>query len=78
MGAPDERLGEVTVAFVVRAPGQALDPAELVAWSRGRMANYKVPRAVEVVDSFPLTATGKVQKSELREEAARRRPRAPA
>jgi acyl-CoA synthetase (AMP-forming)/AMP-acid ligase II len=78
VGAPDERLGEVTVAFVVRAPGQALDPAELVAWSRGRMANYKVPRAVEVVDSFPLTATGKVQKSELREEAARRRPRAPA
>jgi acyl-CoA synthetase (AMP-forming)/AMP-acid ligase II len=67
VGAPEERLGEVGVAFVVLRPGASLDEAELIAWSRERMANYKVPRRVIVVDALPMNATGKVLKYELRD-----------
>ncbi|WP_334143234.1 FadD3 family acyl-CoA ligase [Rhabdothermincola sp.] len=70
VGAPDERLGEVGVAFVVPRPGSSIDEEALVAWCRERMANYKVPRQVFVVDELPLNATGKVLKYELRERAA--------
>ncbi|MHB1776006.1 MAG: FadD3 family acyl-CoA ligase [Acidimicrobiales bacterium] len=62
----DERLGEVGRAFVVPRRGVALDPEEVVAWSRREMANYKVPRLVELVDELPLNASGKVTKYELR------------
>jgi HIP---CoA ligase len=74
VGMPDERLGEVGMAFVVVAPGERLDPEELVAWARDTMANYKVPRAVELVDELPVNATGKVEKEVLRARAATRRP----
>jgi acyl-CoA synthetase (AMP-forming)/AMP-acid ligase II len=70
VGAPDERLGEVGAAFVVPRSGVTIDPAEVIAWCRERIANYKVPRFVEVVDALPATASGKVQKFILREEAA--------
>jgi acyl-CoA synthetase (AMP-forming)/AMP-acid ligase II len=70
VGVPDERLGEVGVAFVVPRPGSSIDEEALVAWCRERMANYKVPRRVLVVDELPLNATGKVLKYELRERAA--------
>ena len=66
VGLPDERLGEVGMAFVVPRPGRTVDEAELVAWSRERMANYKVPRRVAVVDKLPTNASGKVLKHELR------------
>jgi acyl-CoA synthetase (AMP-forming)/AMP-acid ligase II len=66
VGVPDERLGEVGVAFVVARPGATIDPERLVAWSRDRMANFKVPRRFEVVDALPLNASGKVLKGELR------------
>ncbi len=66
IGIPDERMGEVGMAFVVPRPGCTIDPDELIAWSRERMANYKAPRRVEVVDALPLTASGKVVKFELR------------
>ena len=72
VGAPDERLGEVGVAFVVPRPGARLDEASLVAWSRERMANYKVPRRVLVVGELPTNATGKVLKHILRERARER------
>jgi acyl-CoA synthetase (AMP-forming)/AMP-acid ligase II len=66
IGIPDDRLGEVGMAFVVPAPGAQLDAAEVVEWARGAMANYKAPRAVEIIDELPLNATGKVVKDELR------------
>jgi HIP---CoA ligase len=69
IGIPDERMGEVGMAFVVPRPGATIDPDELIAWSRERMANYKAPRRVEVVDALPLTASGKVLKFELRARA---------
>jgi acyl-CoA synthetase (AMP-forming)/AMP-acid ligase II len=70
IGVPDERLGEVGMAFVVAAGGADIDPDEVIAWCRDQMANYKVPRAVEMIDELPLNATGKVEKNVLRERAA--------
>ena len=69
VGVPDDRQGEVGFAFVVPTAGARPDPAEIVAWARSEMANYKAPRFVEVVDVLPLNASGKVLKYELRERA---------
>ena len=71
VGVPDERMGEVGVAFVIPRPGEELTPSELIEWCREVMANYKVPRRVEVVETLPVNASGKVLKTELRERAAR-------
>ena len=70
VGMPDARLGEVGMAFVVVAPGAALAPDELMEWARTAMANYKVPRAVEIVTELPVNAAGKVEKDVLRSRAA--------
>jgi acyl-CoA synthetase (AMP-forming)/AMP-acid ligase II len=69
VGIPDERLGEVGMAFVVPVRGQSVTPEGVIAWSREHMANFKVPRRVEIVDALPRNATGKVTKFELRERA---------
>jgi acyl-CoA synthetase (AMP-forming)/AMP-acid ligase II len=74
VGVPDERLGEVGMAYVILRPGVTADPDEIVAWCRREMANYKAPRRVEIVDEFPLNASGKVLKYQLRERAAGRAP----
>ena len=66
VGAPDERMGEVGVAYIVPRPDANLVPGEIIAWSRDNMANYKVPRRVVVVDDLPRNASGKVLKIELR------------
>jgi acyl-CoA synthetase (AMP-forming)/AMP-acid ligase II len=64
VGAPDARLGEVGVAFVV--PNGPAAPDELLSWTWERLAKFKLAR-VELVDSLPLNPTGKVQKFKLRE-----------
>jgi len=71
VGVPDGRMGEVGYAFVVARSGRTVDADALIAWCRERMANYKVPRHVQVVDALPLNASGKVLKYELREQAQR-------
>ncbi|HMG44527.1 MAG TPA: FadD3 family acyl-CoA ligase [Acidimicrobiales bacterium] len=71
IGVPDERLGEVGVAFVVPAVGHTPEPDAIVAWAREQMANYKVPRHVRIVDALPLNPSGKVLKYQLRDEVAR-------
>jgi acyl-CoA synthetase (AMP-forming)/AMP-acid ligase II len=70
VGVPDERLGEVGMAFVVPLSGAELSEAEVVAWAREHMANYKVPRFVRVVRELPTNAMGKVMKFVLRDRAA--------
>ena len=63
IGVPDDRLGEVGRAFVVtRSP---VSEDDLIAWSRQRMAGFKVPRSVRLVDQLPLNAAGKVDKGRL-------------
>jgi acyl-CoA synthetase (AMP-forming)/AMP-acid ligase II len=69
IGIPDERMGEVGMAFVVPRPGASPTPEGVIAWCREHMANFKVPRRVEIVDSLPINAAGKVQKPLLRERA---------
>jgi acyl-CoA synthetase (AMP-forming)/AMP-acid ligase II len=66
VGVADERLGEVGRAFVVLRPGASVSEAELIAWSRENMANYKVPRGFVFVEDLPRNASGKVLKTELR------------
>lgn len=70
VGVPDERMGEVGTAFVVARRGAGVDPDALIAWCRGEMANYKVPRHVTLVDTLPLNASGKVLKYQLRHRDA--------
>jgi acyl-CoA synthetase (AMP-forming)/AMP-acid ligase II len=72
IGIPDERLGEVGMAFVVVDHDDTVTPEDVITWSRDQMANYKVPRVVEIVDELPVNATGKVVKEALRERAATR------
>ncbi len=69
VGLHDDRLGEVPVGYVLREPGTDLDADALVDHLRGRVASFKVPRALKVVDALPMTPTGKVRKVELREQA---------
>jgi acyl-CoA synthetase (AMP-forming)/AMP-acid ligase II len=73
VGVPDERMGEVGVAYVVPRAGGSVDTGrfvpEFLQWCSTRMANYKVPRRVEVVTELPVNASGKVLKYELRERA---------
>ncbi len=74
VGVPDPRMGEVGCAFVVPRPDtDATQLArDLPVWARDQMANYKVPRSVEIVDALPLNASGKVLKTELRARVAGR------
>jgi len=67
IGVPDEQWGERPKAFVVLAPDQRATGEELIEHVKGRIARYKAPREVELVDELPKTSTGKVQKFELRE-----------
>ncbi|MFV3307651.1 FadD3 family acyl-CoA ligase [Pseudomonas sp. NY15181] len=70
IGIPDERLGEVAMAFLLPAAGQSIDLDAFLAWCRERMANYKAPRRAMLLDALPLNAAGKVTKAALRELAA--------
>jgi fatty-acyl-CoA synthase len=67
VGVPDPRLGEKTVACVVPEPGKVIDPGEIKAFCKERLANYKVPDYVEIMHEFPMTTTNKIQKFRLRE-----------
>lgn len=71
VGVPDPRLGEVGFAFVQLENGSTLNTDELQAFCRSNMADYKVPRHFRLVDEFPLTATNKIQRFMLSEEASR-------
>lgn len=70
IGVPDRRLGQVGKAFVVKeSPDIGVGEADLIAWSKERMAGFKVPRSVRFVDRLPLNATGKVDKARLETQA---------
>jgi fatty-acyl-CoA synthase len=69
VGVPDARYGEEICAFVQARPGSEVDTESVRAFCSGRIAHFKVPRYVIVVDEFPMTVTGKIQKYLLRETA---------
>jgi len=72
IGVPDKKYGEELCAWVKMRRGAApLDAEAVREFSKGRLAHYKIPRYVMVVDDFPMTVTGKIRKIQMREEASR-------
>ncbi|KRE91999.1 MULTISPECIES: AMP-binding protein [unclassified Arthrobacter] len=73
IGVPDARYGEELMACIILKPGAGpLDAGTLAEYCRGRLAHYKIPRYVEVRESFPMTVSGKIRKVQMREEAVAR------
>jgi len=72
IGVPDPRLVEVPAAYIILREGETAMPQEIIAWSRERLANFRVPRYVQIVDSFEkigMTGSSKIQKNKLRAQA---------
>ena len=69
IGVPDERYGEELMAWIIARPGSDIDQDRVREFCHGRIAHYKIPRYVKLVDEFPMTVTGKVQKFKMRELA---------
>jgi len=69
IGMPDDVFGEVAAAYIIPREGETIDPQEIVDFCAAEIANFKVPRYVEIVDDFPMTQSGKVQKFKLRDIA---------
>jgi len=69
VGLPDEKWGESPHAFIVLAPDKVATPEELIQFARERLAHFKAPREVHIIDALPKTATGKIQKYLLRQGA---------
>jgi fatty-acyl-CoA synthase len=72
VGVPDERMGEALAAFVVPRAGARVEPAEVRRFARARIAGYKLPYAVEVLEELPLLPSGKPDRAALAEAAAAR------
>src|SRR5262249_3676829 len=69
IGVPDEAYGEELMAWVRLRGGGTLDAESLREFCTGKLAHYKIPRYVHVVDEFPMTVTGKIRKVQMREDA---------
>ncbi len=67
VGIPDQVMGEVAVAYIIPREGVSIDPQEIIDYCAGEIANFKVPRYVEIVAEFPMTQSGKIKKFRLRE-----------
>ena len=65
LGVPNERMGEALAAYVSPKPGAALDPSDLIAFARSRIAGYKVPYAIEILPELPLLPSGKPDRKAL-------------
>jgi fatty-acyl-CoA synthase len=72
IGVPDAKYGEEVCAWIQMKPGrQPLDADAVKAFANGKLAHYKIPRYVHIVDEFPMTITGKVRKVDMREETVK-------
>ncbi|MBT7666751.1 MAG: fatty acid--CoA ligase family protein, partial [Rhodospirillaceae bacterium] len=71
-GVPDARMGEVGFTFVMPTPGASLSQEDVISHCRGAIADYKVPRYVEIVEDFPRTSTNKIQRYLLQQDAMAR------
>jgi fatty-acyl-CoA synthase len=67
-GLPDERLGEIVLAWIKLKAGENATEDEIRAYCRGRIAHFKIPEHIRFVESFPMTVSGKVQKFRIREQ----------
>jgi fatty-acyl-CoA synthase len=69
IGVPDARYGEELMAWIKLKEGRTLTAEDVLAFCRGRIAHFKIPRYIKFVDGFPMTVTGKIQKYKMREES---------
>ncbi|MHC4907455.1 MAG: AMP-binding enzyme [Planctomycetota bacterium] len=69
IGVSDEKFGEEVKAYVVLNDNATITGEELIQWIKPKVANYKYPRIVEIVNALPMSATGKLLKKELRKRA---------
>jgi len=67
IGVPDEKWGEAVKACVVARPGHTVDPDSVIVWARERIAGFKAPRSVDVIEAMPRNPTGKLLRRALRE-----------
>jgi len=67
LGLPDQRLGEIVLAWIRLASGQSATEDEIREFCRSRIAHFKIPQHIRFVDSFPSTVSGKIQKFRIRE-----------
>ncbi len=65
-GVPDEKWGEAVKAACVPRPGAVIDPDSVIAWARERIAGFKVPKSIDVIDALPRNASGKILRKDLR------------
>jgi fatty-acyl-CoA synthase len=71
IGVPDEKYGEELCAWIkLRSGADPLDADAVRAYATGKLAHFKIPRYVLLVDEFPMTVTGKIRKVQMREETA--------
>ena len=72
IGVPDAKYGEEICAWIRMKPGRApLDAEAVRAFASGKLAHYKIPRYVHVVEEFPMTVTGKIRKVDMRDESVK-------
>ncbi|GAB6126563.1 AMP-binding protein [Humidesulfovibrio idahonensis] len=76
VGVPSRKYGEEVGAFVILKPDAQLEPEDVKDYCRGQIARYKIPKYIAFVESYPMTASGKIQKYKLREIAAKMFPEA--
>ncbi|MFS0788328.1 AMP-binding protein [Shouchella sp. 1P09AA] len=72
IGVPDPKYGEEVMAWVRVKEGVDVMESELIAYCKGKIAHYKIPRYIEICDEFPMTASGKIQKFKLKEQAIKK------
>lgn len=66
IGIPDQKWGETVKAVVVAKPGMSVEEADIIAWARERIAPFKAPRSVDVIEALPRNASGKILRKDLR------------
>jgi long-chain acyl-CoA synthetase len=67
IGVPDDKWGEAVKAVVVPKPGMTIDPDDIIAFARTRIAAFKAPKSVDIIEALPRNASGKILRRELRE-----------
>lgn len=67
IGVPDQKWGEAVKAVCVPKPGHSIDPDSVIAWARERLAGFKVPKSIDVIDALPRNPSGKILRRQLRE-----------
>ncbi|WP_082234083.1 AMP-binding protein [Halobacillus massiliensis] len=69
VGVPDKKLGEEIVAFIIKKEGTEVSPQDIREFCDGKISKHKIPRYIRFIDEYPMTASGKIQKFRLKEEA---------